>query len=704
MKASPLAIGSIALALVVVAARGHDPVRPHTGFSPRSAATEGAIEHRLLSSADAARARIMTRDLAAQPHMAGTPAQAAVRDYILDKFRSFGLEPWTKEYVLYLPQPEIVHAWLYASPSADGERLALAEPPVGPKGSASGPQPLPFNAFSGNGDVTAPVVYVNYGLSQDYHVLDSLGVTVRGSIVIARYGHSFRGIKVREAEERGAAGVVLYSDPRDDGYLRGEAYPDGPMRPLGGIQRGSVLNLNGDPTTPSEASIPGAHRLPEESLAVPHIPVVPMGYANARRVLSRLAETPLPGSWDGPGSLRFGVGPGPARLRLQVRAERGARAMHPAWDTFAMIRGRTFPDEWIVVGAHSDAWSPGAADNVSGTVTVLETARAFAALARDGARPARTVLFATWDAEEWGLMGSTEWVEELEDEVGAHVVAYINEDDVANGLRFGGTGSPSLKPFIRDLTRMVADPGGVGTVYDGWRRYAVADTQGPAIENPGGGSDFAVFAHHMGIPMMGVGFGGPSGVYHSVYDTYDWMARFGDPGFRAHRVVTQLVSLAVARLANAEILPFDYVAFGVEMRQLATDLSATIEGQAWPVSIVPLQSALTHFTDAARAFSAARDTALAAGLDSGRASQVNRWLMQVERRLTRPAGLAGRPWYRSLQFAPDVDNGYATMAFPSVGEAIRYADAASAEREVLDVAAHVDLARDAIERATAVLR
>jgi N-acetylated-alpha-linked acidic dipeptidase len=702
VKQFPLAIGSVAIVLVV-AAPTWDPVRPHTGFSARSAATEGMIEHRLLTSADAARASVMTRDLAAEPHVAGTQAQAAVRDYVLGKFRSFGLEPWTKEYLLYLPHPDVVRAWLYTSAGAHPERLALAEPRV-PGHDGGGTQPLPFNAFSGDGDVTAPVVYVNYGLKQDYQVLDSLGVGVRGSIVIARYGHSFRGIKVREAEQRGAVGVVLYSDPRDDGYLRGEPYPKGPMRPSGGIQRGSVLNLNGDPTTPDGPSIAGARRVPEESLPVPRIPVIPMSYANARRVLSRLSGERLPGSWDGPRPLRFGLGPGPARLRVQVRSERGARALHPVWDVFAMIRGSTYPEEWVVVGAHSDAWSPGAADNVSGTVTVLETARAFASLARDGVRPARTVLFATWDAEEWGLMGSTEWVEELEDSVGAHVVAYVNEDDVANGLRFGGAGSPSLKPLIRDLARMVPDPSGSGTVYDEWWRYAIADAQGPVLENPGGGSDFAVFAHHMGIPTMAVGFGGPTGVYHSVYDTYDWMARFGDPGFRAHRAVTQLVSLAVARLANADILPLDYVAFGTEMNQLATDLAATIEGQAWGVSTAPLQSALSRFTDAARVFTAARDSSLAAGLDSGRAAQANRWLMQVERRLTRPEGLAGRPWYRSLQFAPDVDNGYATMPFPSVGEAIRYADGATAEREVRDVAAHVDRARDAIERATAALR
>lgn len=696
-------IAPLAVALLAAAARSRDPVRPHTGFSPRAAVAEAIVERRLLSSADAIRANIMTRELSAQPHVAGTPAQAVVRDYIVDKLRSFGLEPWTKEYMLYLPQPEVVRAWIYPPRDGPPARLNLAEPHVRGEG-AGGAEPLPFNAFSGDGDVTAPVVYANYGLGQDYDALDSLGVRVRGSIVIARYGRSFRGIKVREAEHHGAVGLVLYSDPQEDGFLRGAVYPKGPMRPPGGIQRGSVMNLNGDPTTPGRASKPGIARVGEDSLDVPRIPVIPMGYGNAQRLLSRLGGKDVPDGWTGALPLRYRLGPGPARLRLQVRFERGDRALHPIWDTFAMIRGSVYPDEWIVVGAHSDAWSPGAADNVSGTVTVLETARAFAELAREGARPARSILFATWDAEEWGLMGSTEWVEELEDSLNTHVVAYINEDDVANGLRFGGTGSPSLKPFVREITRGVPDPGGNGTVYDAWWRVSIADTLGPALENPGGGSDFAPFTHHLGIPTMALGFGGPSGVYHSMYDTYDWMSRFGDPGFRVHRAVTQLVSLAVARLANAEIIPFDYVAFGSEMRTLAGDLDASIKGQEWSVSTEPLRLALAHFTAAARVFNAVRDSALAAGLDSARTVEINRWLMQVERRLTRARGLAGRPWYRSLQFAPDVDNGYATMPFPSIGEAIRFADPAATEQEILDVAAHIDLARDAIDRATGVLR
>jgi N-acetylated-alpha-linked acidic dipeptidase len=647
----------------------------------------------------------MSRELTRVPHMAGTPAQAATRDYVIERLRSWGLESWTKEYIVYLPQPEIVAVWLIARPGSAAVPLALREPPMPGNPVTQGPQVPPFNAYTGDGDVTAEVVYVNYGLIEDYRTLDSLGVSVRGKIAIARYGRSFRGIKAREAQRRGAAGLIMYSDPQDDGYVRGDIYPRGPMRPWGGVQRGSVLNdLNGDPTTPDHPSLPGAHRVPEESLAIPRIPVLPMSYGNARRFLERLAGPAVPQGWQGGLPFHYHVGPGPVRARLRVKTERGARAMHPIWNTFGMIRGARYPDEWVVLGAHRDAWSPGARDNISGTVTVLEAARAFAELARQGIRPARTVIFATWDAEEWGLTGSTEWVEEMEDSLIAHAVAYINEDGTFSGPNFSGSGSPSLKPLIRDVARAVPDPSGPGTVYDVWLRRNKGDTAALTLDNLGGGSDFAGFYHHLGIPAGGIGFDGPNGIYHSMYDSYDWMSRFGDPGYRAHRAGAQLVGVMAARLANAAVLPYDYVAFGAELTRLVAELDSGITRKQWTVSTQGLRDALTRFTEAARAFARARDSALVARAEPPHAPRANAALMQVERRLTRPEGLASRPWYRSLQFASDVDNGYATMAFPSVNEAIRYADAATTERQLTDLVARLDRARGALEDATAALR
>jgi N-acetylated-alpha-linked acidic dipeptidase len=666
---------------------------------------QSPFEQRLLAVPDTASVRQMSRALTAVPHMAGTPAQAATRDYTLQQMRSWGLEAWTKEYTVYLPQPDTVAAWLVPT-TGRPVRLALAEPPVAGNPVTTGPQVPPFNGYSGDGDVTAEIVYVNYGLIEDYGTLDSLGINVRGKIVLARYGRSFRGIKAREAEKRGAVGLIVYSDPQDDGYFRGDVYPRGPMRPAGGIQRGSMMNTNGDPTTPGWASVEGARRVPEDSLRVPRIPILPMSYGNARRLLEPLAGPSVPQSWQGGLPFRYHVGPGPVRARVKVKTERGARAFHKIWNTFGIIRGERYPDEWVIAGGHRDAWSPGARDNVSGTVAVLEAARAFATLAREGLRPARTLLFATWDAEEWGLIGSTEWVEELADSLRAHAVAYINEDGTFSGPNFDGDASPSLKPLIRDAARAVPHPMEPGSVYDVWLRGKKGDTAALTLGNLGGGSDFAGFYHHLGIASGGIGFDGPDGIYHSMYDSYDWMTRFGDPAYKAHRAGAQLVSLILARLANSEIIPLDYVAFGTEMSALVGQLDSGLTRKQWTVSTQALKDALDRFTGVARVFASTRDSTMTRthGLDAARAARVNRALMQVERRLTRPEGLVSRPWYRSLQFASDVDNGYATMAFPTVNEAIRYADPGTTERELADLVARVDQARAALVEAAAALR
>ena len=660
---------------------------------PSNRLNSQTFEQRLISIPDTASVRQMSRDLSAVPHMAGTPAQAATRDYVLDKMKAWGIEAWSKEYTIYLPQPDTVAAWVLNGRRV--ERLSLAEP-------GTGPQVPPFNGYSGDGDVTAEVVYVNFGLIEDYTTLDSLGISVRGKIAIARYGRSFRGIKAREAQKRGAVGLIVYSDPQQDGYFQGDVYPKGPMRNADGIQRGSMMNGNGDPTTPSWPSIEGARRVPEDSLAIPKIPIIPMSYGNARRLLEPLAGPSVPQSWQGALSFRYHAGPGPVRARLHVKTERGARAFHKIWNTIGIIRGEKWPDEWVVVGGHRDSWSPGARDNVSGTVSVLEAARAFATLAREGQRPARTVVFATWDAEEWGLIGSTEWVEELEDSLQANAVAYINEDGTFSGPDFGGAGSPSLKPLFRSAARAVPDPTGPGTVYDVWLKEQSGDTTKLTFGNLGGGSDFAGFYHHLGIPSGGIGFDGPDGIYHSMYDSYDWMTRFGDPAYKAHRAGAQLVAVILGRLANNDILPLDYAVFGTEMNALVAQLDSGIANKKWTgVSTQALKDALDRFTAVARAFNSARDTARVA---NERAQRVNRALMQVERRLTRPEGLASSPWFKSLQFASDIDNGYATMAFPTVNEAIRYADEATANKELADLVARVDQARAALVEAAAALR
>ena len=675
------------------------------GFAPSAVAREDSIERALIASPDTQSARLWTKALSRVPHMSGTPQQAVTRDYVLNLMKSWGLETWFTTYDVFLPQPDTSALWLIAAPGAAPQPLPLAEPAVPGDSTSMGPQVLAFNGTAASGNVTGDAVYVGYGLIEDYKTLDSLGISVKGKIVIARYGRSYRGIKAREAERHGALGLILYSDPAEDGYVRGDVYPKGAMRPWGGIQRGSVLNPDGDPTTPGYASLSGARRVPFDSLDVPHIPVIPIGYGNAERILTLLTGPSVPQSWQGGLPFRYHVGPGPVQVHLVLRVEQGAHAMHPIWDTFGMIRGAAYPDQWIVMGAHRDAWGPGADDNITGTTTVLATARAFADLAKKGIRPARTIIFATWDAEEWGDVGSTEWVEQMADSLQQHAVAYINEDAMATGTNFGGAGSPSLKPLIRASTRVVPALMGPGTLYDSWLAAHHGDTTALDIGNMGGGSDFAGFYHHLGIPAGEIGFGGPGGVYHSMYDDYEWMTTFGDPQYRAHRTAAQLDAVIISRLANAAVVPFDYAAFGTEMRELISELDTGISRKGWSVSTETVKTALDRFIASARAFGAARDSGLAGNLPPAKATAATRALMQVERRLTRPQGLTyAGSWFKSLQFASDVDNGYATLAFPTVAEAIRYGDQGVTAREIADLASRIDAARSALEDARAALR
>jgi N-acetylated-alpha-linked acidic dipeptidase len=535
-----------------------------------------------------------------------------------------------------------------------------------------------------------------------------MGVSVRGKIAVARFGRSFRGIKAREAEKHGAVGLIMYSDPADDGYVRGDVYPEGPMRPAGGVQRGSVMNGAGDPSTPGWPSTGGARRIPEDSMPIPRIPVIPLGYGKADALLRPLRGTRIPAGWQGGLGFRYHVGPGPVRARLEVRDDRATRAMKPIWNTLATIRGSERPDEIVVIGAHRDSWSPGAADNVSGTVSVLEAARTIAALARAGQRPRRTIVFATWDAEEWGLIGSTEHVEDDSLRLRRGGVAYLNQDVAAQGVRFGGGGSPSLRALLRDVARSVPDPNGRGSVYAEWRRQSgVAEGAEPAMGDPGGGSDFAGFYNHLGIPHADWGFGGAGGIYHSQYDGLAWMRRFGDTSYAYHAAAARIAAAMALRLANAEVLPYDYDEFARTMTTHVAAIDRAVRERGWGdagPSTSGLRSALATMGEAARRFHEARDARLASGASPDQLDRANAALLRVERALTRPEGLRTRPWYRNLVYVADENNGYSTMVFPSVLEAVRAGDRALASREMADLVARFGTATAAIEEARAALR
>ena len=686
---------TIALALAAVSQASAQQM---SGYSPAARASQRTLEADAISRPSADSAAVFSKALSREAHVAGTPAQAGTRDYVIAHMKAWGLETESREYSVWLPHATKVEvSRVSPSPLA----LDLREPTVRSDPSSFIPQYLTVNGYSGQGDATGEVVYVNYGLIEDYAHLDSVGVSVKGKIAIARYGRSFRGIKAREAEKHGALALIIYSDPRDDGFFVADVFPEGPMRPAGGVQRGSVFNGAGDPTTPGYASVAGVPREPVAGANVPTIPVVPMSYGNAAELMRGLRGQDVPAGWQGGMAFHYHAGPGPVRARVSVKDDRATRAMKPIYNTLATIRGSTFPDELVIIGAHRDGWGPGAADNVSGTVSVMEAARALAAMAKAGHGPRRTVIFATWDAEEWGLIGSTEFVEQDSLRLMGGAVAYLNQDVAAQGSSFGASGSPSLRGMLRDVLGAVPDPSGGPTVMDRWR--GASNGAVPAMGDPGGGSDFAGFYNHLGIPILEWGFGGRGGVYHSQYDDYYWMSKFGDPGFKYHATAARVSAATILRLANADVLPYDYVEFARTMRPYLGPIDRAVSAKGWSAPTQPIVAALDQMEAAATKFGEARDAALQAGLTPATSQRVNAALMRVERALTRPSGLRTRPWYRGLIYVADEDNGYANMPLPSINEAVRAGNRDLVVAEIADLAARFGDATRAIESATQAL-
>lgn len=711
----PLRSSSWPALLAILLAPAILPAQALPGFSPAAAAREQQLEARLQQVPDTVTARIWTRALAGKPHVAGTPAQRETADYVLRQMASWGLDTERVAFKVYLPYHD---STIVERVTPGRLRLTLDEPPVaGDPTTLLTPWPA-MNGNSGAGDVTAPLVYVNQGLPADYTQLDSLGVTVKGKIAIVRYGGSFRGIKAREAESHGAAGLLIYSDPKDDGFVVGPVYPDGPMRNPQEVQRGSIYNGDGDPTTPAWASTATARRVPEDSLDVSHIPVVPIGYGNAELLMREMGGTAVPASWQGGMEFAYHLGDATVRVRIAVWPQRGARAYKMIYDTFGRLRGTDFPDEMVIIGGHRDAWGPGADDNISGTVSVMEAAHAWAEAAAAGERPRRTLVFATWDAEEWGLVGSTEWVQLMQDSLKARAVAYYNQDESAAGRSFGAGGTASLQGLVRDATRTVQMPGDTVSIHARWaqaggRRGAAtgaargsgAPAAEPAMGDLGGGSDFAPFYNYLGIPSIETGFGGRSGWYHSAYDTYTAMERFGDPGYLSHAAEGRLAAVIIARLANADVIPYDDAALGAYFERLANP--GPTGARIREPHLAEITAELKLVVDAAGALRAAgerfntvRDSVLARGsVSRATLDRANGDLRQVEQQLTRPAGLPGRPFMKNLTFASDRDNGYADVALPGIAEALRDNDIPRAQREARDLAGRIRAAAARVDAA-----
>ncbi len=704
-----VSLASVSAAASFASAQGTQNTQTSiVGFTSANAQHQRELEAKTATLASPANADSLSRELSKEPHMAGTPAQARTRDIFARELRKYGIDPEVRTYSIYMPHPTSVHLYRV---SPDAAELSLSEGTIAEDTTSfSYPQLLTFNGYGAAGDATGEVVYVNYGLIEDYATLDSLGISVKGKIVVARYGRSYRGIKAREAEKHGAAALIIYSDPADDGFTRGDVYPEGPMRPWTGVQRGSVFNDNGDPTTPDYASVPGAKRIPLDQTNLPRIPVIPASYKNAAELLRDVrGGGELPRGWQGGLPFRYHVGPGPVRARVVVTTDAQTHPYKDIWDVLGTIRGSEYPDQLVIIGGHRDAWGPGAADNISGTVSILETARTIGDLVKQGYRPKRTIVFASWDAEEWGLMGSTEFVEQDSARLFKDGTAYINFDEVTTGPDLGASGSPSLRPFFRDVTKVVASPTGKGSVYDAWRisDRIKSDTAQPVIGDPGGGSDFAGFYNHLGIPIADWGFGGPMGVYHSAFDSYHWMSKFGDPGYKYHATMGVMGAVAITRLADADIIPYDYVEYARAMRGLTATAARNIAEKHWTnVSLGALDSSITVMETAASKFNETRDAALARGVSAASRKQANELLMQVERVFVRAGGLpvSKREWFRNVIYAADNDNGYANIGLPSINEAVKAGDEALSVREIADLSQRFIKAAGLLDSAARSLR
>jgi N-acetylated-alpha-linked acidic dipeptidase len=674
--------------------------------------------------------------LSARPHHVGSAYDKDNAQWILAKFKEWGWDVRLETFTVLFPTPKERVVELVAPTQF---KALLEEPPIAidPTSNQKSEQLPPFNAYSIDGDVTAPLVYVNYGRPQDYEDLDRRGVSVRGAIVIARYGASWRGIKPKVAAEHGAVGCLIYSDPRDDGYFVGDVFPDGPMRNKNGVQRGSVLDMPlypGDPLTPGIPATPDAKRLDlKDAPTMTKIPVLPISYGDAQPLLAALKGPVAPPDWRGALALTYHIGPGPARVHLKVAS---SFELKPIYDVVARIQGSAFPNEWVVRGNHHDAWVNGAADPVSGTAPLLEEARAFGELMKQGWRPKRTIVYTVWDGEEPMLLGSTEWVEQHDEDLRKNAAIYINSDGNGRGF-FGASGSHTLEKFINGVAKDIEDP---ETKLTAWKRLQAERIANGSTEARvearnradlrigalGSGSDYTPFLQHNGVATLNIGFGGldDDGIYHSIYDDFYHFTHFSDTTFVYGRALAQTAGTAVMRFADADLLPYDFTGLADTVQTYIKELQnllkqeqdrikernaeieegvfAAINDPHQPlvppkvelvppaINFAPLENAAAALTKAAERYRKAADAARPKIAASPSVAAINARLIQSERQLTDADGLPRRPWYRHLLYAPGFYTGYAVKTMPGVREGIEEKKYAEAESEVVRVAKALD--------------
>src|SRR5262245_2874646 len=691
-----------ALCVVRAYSAADKPVRAIYGFTARSSAIERSLERRFQTLPSPDQARAAHAFLTAEPHVAGSPRDRVLAEWVRDRWREYGLDeveitqhevllPYVTETIVELPRTQ----W----------RASLKEEPVAGDAFSTRDVGLPYHAYSASGDVTAPVVYAGSGNPADYDWLADRGIDIKGKIALVRYSvpYSYRGFKALTAEQRGAAGILIYSDPADDGFKKGKTYPDGPWGPESHIQRGGIVydfRVPGDPLTPGWASTPGAKRIARaEAMSLPKIISAPLSWKDARVLLESLGGPDTPASWQGGLPMTYRAGPNTAPVHLRVQMDDRVR---PIWTVTGRITGTTDPDQLVIVGNHRDAWVYGGVDPSSGTASMMELARSLGSLARQGVRPKRTIVFANWDAEEFTLTSSTEWGEQHAALLSDQAVAYLNVDSSASGITFGAAAVPSLNRHVIEAANDVIDPDSRRSIAEAHQRGAheggaLPGGTGSSLVNNrlGSGSDYTVFLNFLGIPIVDMSFTGPYGVYHSIYDNHTWMTKFGDPKFLYHAAMTRLWGIMALRLANADIVPLDYRAYADRLGEFVKEVRARAKAEDRQ-RFAELDASVDRFARAARAMDERTGALLAAGdVDRASAAAATRALMKTERALLDRDGIPGRPWYRHLIYAPKPT--YAPEVLPGIAEAVDAGDRTRLADQVARLAV-------ALDRAAAILR
>ncbi|HET8922847.1 MAG TPA: transferrin receptor-like dimerization domain-containing protein [Candidatus Acidoferrum sp.] len=741
-------LASILFAGLSLAPFGHHVIadeQPLYGYSVESSRAERQWEEKLRAIPTPDNLRAYMQRLSARPHHVGSPYDKDNAEWIASKFKEFGLDTHIEQFDVLFPTPkERLVELVEGGPKFVAK---LQEPAVSqdPTSNQQSEQLPTYNAYSIDGDVTAPLVYVNYGVPEDYEQLDRLGVSVKGKIVIARYYHSWRGIKPKVAAEHGAVGCLIYSDPHEDGFVQGDTFPNGPYRPLDGVQRGSVADMPtypGDPLTPGVGATKDAKRLKiEDAPTITKIPMLPISYADAQPLLAALAGRVAPAAWRGGLGITYHVGPSPAKVHLKVKSNWDIK---PVYDVIGKIQGSAFPEEWVIRGNHHDGWVNGAEDPISGQVAILEEARALGELVKSGWKPKRTIIYCAWDGEEPGLLGSTEWAEQHYDELRAHAVAYINSDSNGRGY-LEVEGSHTLEKFTNDVARDITDPETKLSVWKRGQLHAIAeaktDNESKAAEKRqeirqradlripalGSGSDYTAFLQHDGVASLNIGFGGEDqgGIYHSIYDDFYWFTHFSDTDFVYGRALAQTGGTAMIRLADADLLPFEFGDFAdtvqtyiKELKTLAQKFQDDIRERNREIeegvfkatddpkhplvappsetvpphlNFAPLENAADVLNRSATDYRKAFDKANVNGgavLAAASLGEVNKLLIESERKLTNAEGLPGRPWFKHQLYAPGYYTGYAVKTMPAIREAIEQKQWKQAD-EAIVVVAHV---------------